>query len=181
MLRIDDNFNELYNPNSVVTPKTTTKRKRSSHRRTGFRNQGSWDIRRNGAKAIRTKNMDVFTITQKKGPFTVDALVGCLGEDLMVILHGGKGHIGAIGMAQPRQSLQDPKKTSSTSSVFTYPGHKEDMLVKEMSEELSRKLNKKVVVVAGVHWDGLKKREIENILQLCRKLTTVIIREVLKK
>ena len=119
--------------------------------------------------------MDYFTITQKKGPFTIDAFVGCLGEDLVVVLHGGVGHIGAVGMAQPRQ------KTSSTSSVFTYPGHKEDTLVKEMSEELSKKLNKKVVVVAGIHWDGLKKREIESILQVCKKLETVIIREVLKK
>jgi hypothetical protein len=125
--------------------------------------------------------MDYFTITQKKGPFTIDAFVGCLGEDLVVVLHGGVGHIGAVGMAQPRQSLKDPKKTSSTSSVFTYPGHKEDTLVKEMSEELSKKLNKKVVVVAGIHWDGLKKREIESILQVCKKLETVIIREVLKK
>jgi hypothetical protein len=125
--------------------------------------------------------MNVFTITQKKGSFTIDALVGYLGEDLIVVLHGGEGHIGAIGMAQPRQSLKDPKKTSSTSSVFTYPGHKEDVLVKEMSEALSKKLNKKVVIVAGIHWDALKNREIESILQVCRKLTTVIIREVLKK
>jgi hypothetical protein len=124
--------------------------------------------------------MDVFTVTQKEGSFTIDALVGRLGEDLVVVLHGGEGHIGAVGMAQPRPSLKDPKKTSSTTSVFTYPGHKEDILVKEMSDELSRKLNKKVVVVAGIHWDGLKKREIESILEVCRKLTTVITREVLK-
>ncbi len=125
--------------------------------------------------------MDVFTITQKTGPFTIDAFVGCLGEDLVVVLHGGEGHIGAVGMAQPRQSLRDEKRMSSTSSVFTYPGHKEDVLVKEMSEELSRKLNEKVVVVAGLHWDKLKKREIESISQACRKLTKVIVKEVLKK
>ncbi len=125
--------------------------------------------------------MDIFTITQKTGPFTIDAFVGCLGEDLVVVLHGGEGHIGAVGMAQPRQSLRDEKRMSSTSSVFTYPGHKEDVLVKEMSEELSRKLNEKVVVVAGLHWDKLKKREIESISQACRKLTKVIVKEVLKK
>jgi hypothetical protein len=125
--------------------------------------------------------MDVFTVTQKEGPFTIDAFVGRLGEDLVVVLHGGERHVGAVGMAQPRPSLKDPKKTSSTSSVFTYPGHKEDALVKEMSEELSKKLGRKVVVVAGVHWEGLKKPEIDNIIQLCRKLTAVIIREVLKK
>ncbi len=125
--------------------------------------------------------MDVFTITQKTGSFTIDAFVGCVGEGLVVVLHGGEGHIGAVGMAQPRQSLRDEKRMSSTSSVFTYPGHKEDVLVKEMSEELSRKLNEKVVVVAGLHWDKLKKREIESISQACRKLTKVIVKEVLKK
>jgi gallate decarboxylase subunit D len=126
-------------------------------------------------------DMNVLSITQKRGPFTINALVGYLGEDLVVVLHGGEGHIGAAAMAQPRQNLKDPKKLSSTSSVFTYPGHKEDVLVKEISEALSKKLNKKVVVVAGVHWDALRNQDIESILQVCRKLTKVIIREVLKE
>lgn len=125
--------------------------------------------------------MRVFAVTENEGPFRIEALVCCLGDDLLVVLYGGEEHVGAIGMAQPRPSLQDPKRTSSTSSVFTYPGHKEDTLVKEMSEELSKKLKRKVVVVAGMHWDSLERYQIKNIQEICRRLRTEIAREAFKK
>ena len=54
-----------------------------------------------------------------------------IGPDLLVYIWGGEApHIGAVAMAQPRPSLADPAKTSSTASVFTYVGHKEDALAK---------------------------------------------------
>src|SRR4030042_3968039 len=97
--------------------------------------------------------MDSWAISEKRGGFEIYAQVSMMGDDLLVVLSGGKIHIGAIAMAQPRPSLNDPKKISATSSVFTYVGHKEDILIKSISEELSSHMNRKVVVVAGIHWD----------------------------
>ncbi len=111
--------------------------------------------------------------------FEVFAQVEALGNDLLVILWGGTmPHIGAVGMAEPRPSLRDTKIVSATSSVFTFRGHKEDMVAKGMSEELSRKLNKRVVVVAGMHWEGLKDEEVEVITVICQRVQERILEGV---
>jgi len=120
----------------------------------------------------------MIVLSETKGRFTVRAHVKKLGNDLLVVLSGGKKHIGAIGFAQPRQSLQSKDKISATSSVYTYLGHKEDSIVKPIAEELSRKLNRKVVVIAGLHWDNISRNDIEIIAKTCRKLADRIIMEV---
>ncbi len=125
--------------------------------------------------------MYFFDISERKGSFEVSAHTMSVGSDILVVLTGGRIHIGAVAIAQPRPSIKDAKKISSTSSVFTYVGHKEDVVAKAMSEELSKELNKKVVVAAGIHWDGLKKKDIELIIEICGKITKRIIAEVSKE
>ena len=74
------------------------------------------------------------TVSEKEGDLEVSAEVRLLGNDCVVIVWGGTiPHIGAVGMAQVRPSLQDQEKAAATSSVFTYLGHKEDAIVKVMS------------------------------------------------
>ena len=115
-------------------------------------------------------------VSVKRGRFEIFARVQKVGDDMLVILGGGtKPHIGAIGMAHPRPSLRNNRKISASSSVFTFLGHKEDILAKSMSEELAAVLNTKTVVVAGMHWKSLKDSEIVEIEELCRKLTGKII------
>ena len=132
-------------------------------------------------KDYRNNKMNSWTISEKRGGFEVYAQVICMGDDLLVILSGGTIHIGAIAMAQPRPSLADPKNISATSSVFTYVGHKEDILIKSISEELSIQLNRKTVVVAGIHWDRLAPSDIKAITGICSKLTRRIAKEVSKE
>jgi hypothetical protein len=126
-------------------------------------------------------NMNTHTISEKRGGFEVNALINILGDDILIVLSGGKKHIGAIAMAAPRPSLDDPKKISATSSVYTYSGHKEDVISKSMSELLSKELNRKTVVVAGMHWDKLTSSNIRLITNICDKLAKRIIREVKEK
>ena len=78
-------------------------------------------------------------------------------------------------MAVPRASLRDPNERSATSSVFTFPGHKEDVTVKLVSERLSGRLNRNVVAVAGIHWDTLKPEEIREIMEACEALMERIV------
>ena len=100
-------------------------------------------------------------VSERRGRLEITAWVKALGEDLVVLLFGGtKPHIGAVGMAEPRPSLRDPKETSATGSVFTFLGHKEDVVAKAVAEDLAKALNRKVVVVAGMHWEGLQEAEI---------------------
>lgn len=127
------------------------------------------------------KNIVSFNISEKEDHFEVFAQVNLMGNDLLITLSGGSVHIGAIGMAAPRPSLRDSSKISATSSVFTYIGHKEDVVAKVMSEELAKALNKKVVVVAGIHQAELKMEEVEIILELCNRILKRIIKRVEKK
>ncbi|MBW1981416.1 MAG: hypothetical protein JRJ12_09345 [Deltaproteobacteria bacterium] len=113
----------------------------------------------------------------EEGGFRVEALWQSLGEDYLLSIWGGVAHIGAVGMAQPRPSLQDPSRVSATASVFCYVGHKEDEVVKEVSERLASALAAKVVVVAGLHWDNLSGEEISQVVSNVRALAEIILRE----
>ena len=104
-----------------------------------------------------------FAVSVRKGRFKVFAAVHEIGPDILVAVWGGnRPHIGAIGMAQARQSLRDEEKTAATGSVFTLLGHKEDLIVKPLSEEITRRFGRNSVVVAGIHWDNLTDDEIRD-------------------
>ena len=122
-----------------------------------------------------------FLITEQMGGLEVHAQVNFMGNDLEVNLIGGDMHVGAVGMAEARPSLNDPKKISSTGSVFTFLSHKEDEVVKPMAEELAKKLNRKVVVAAGIHWDWISPEGIDAVRQMCLNITARIVEEVLKR
>jgi len=123
--------------------------------------------------------MKRFTFKVSKGRFKIQALVQEVGQDILVSMWGGTlPHIGAVGMATPRPSLRDPKKWSATSSTFTYVGHKEDLIVKGISEMLAGRLKRKVVVVAGIHWDDITFKEIRTIARLTKKLSDQILKKL---
>ena len=113
----------------------------------------------------------------QEGGFLVEALWQRLGKDYLLSVWGGDPHIGAVAMAQPRPSLTDPGRVSATSSVFCYLGHKEDEVVKEVSERLAAALQAKVVVAAGLHWDDLSPEGIRQVVKNVRTLVDRIIKE----
>jgi len=125
--------------------------------------------------------MKRFKIEIAKGPFRIHGHVQEMGQDLLVSIWGGtKPHIGAVGMAIPRPSLRDPRKWSATSSNFTFLGHKEDILVKRISERLASQLKRNVVVIAGIHWDDISNKEIKTIENLTQKLQAQILKRLIK-
>jgi hypothetical protein len=110
-------------------------------------------------------------LSTPEGEYPIHSLTVLVGEDLLTCLWGGTApHIGAVAVALPRPSIADPQTMSSTSSVFTLLGHKEDAVVKLVSERLSSRLNKSVVVTAGIHWDHLDADGIAQIMDSCRWL-----------
>ncbi len=121
-----------------------------------------------------------FAVSVKQGRFKIKAAIYEMGPDILAAVWGGTyPHIGAVGMAQARQSLRAAEGTSATSSVFTFLGHKEDLLVKPLAEELTRRLGRNSIVTAGIHWDSLSDDEIETVEKLCRRLTERIIGRLL--
>ena len=103
--------------------------------------------------------------THGQGQYRVEARGILIGNELMVAVYGGtKPHIGAVAIAIPRPSLQDPNITSATSSVFTLVGHKDDVIARRVAEELASSLNRIVVVVAGVHIDDATDTDVERLI-----------------
>ncbi len=101
-----------------------------------------------------------------------------LGRDVVVIITGGKEHIGAVAISIPRPSLKDVDKTSSSTSVFTRISHKEDEIVKRVGDRISSKTNRFTTVIAGIHFDNLSKKEIEEIVFRCDEIADQLIEEL---
>jgi hypothetical protein len=125
--------------------------------------------------------MKRFDLSSQGGRYQINATAMLIGDDLLVAIWGGiKPHIGAVAVALPRPSLADAQITSSTSSVFTLLGHKEDEVVKMVSEHLSARLEKNVVVTAGIHWDDLPEEAIEEIVHNCRELADEMCTRIIR-
>jgi hypothetical protein len=125
--------------------------------------------------------MSEFRLICGRGSFQVHAHGRLVGEDLVISIWGGnRPHVGTVAIALPRKSLREPEKVSSTSSVFTLLGHKEDIIAKEFSEKLSSALNKVVVVTVGIHQDRIDQRGIDKFIDNCDRAFGEVLR-VLKK
>ena len=114
--------------------------------------------------------------------YKVEAQVTLISSDILVILTGGhKPHIGSIAVALPRPSLKDEKRVSSTSSVYNFLGHKDYVVAQRVAELLSSRLNKNVVVIAGIHIDKISKKGIGKVIENCDKLAQKIYKAIEKQ
>ncbi len=86
-----------------------------------------------------------------------------IGKDLLVVIKGGAGHIGAVGAGTNCGGM-------AVSSVITTPGHRDDRIVKDAAERISKRLGCNCAVIAGVHYDGITAQEIKDVLILSNAL-----------
>ncbi len=123
--------------------------------------------------------MKKFVVEISRGRFKIHGFAQEIGKDILISIWGGtRPHIGAIGMATPRPSLKNLKRWSATSSNFTFLNHKEDILVKKISEKLASGLGVNVVVTAGLHWSNLTSVEIKVIENLTLKISGLILQKI---
>lgn len=88
------------------------------------------------------------------------------GKDLCVTIAGGDApHIGAVALAQVRASLADSSKLSSSVSVLTLLGHKEDEVAKKVAHQIAVACGANVVVSCGVHIDDASLADLIEIDQ----------------
>jgi hypothetical protein len=123
-----------------------------------------------------------FSVRTETGAFDLEAAVRFVGSDLLVAVWGGeRPHIGAVAVAQPRPSLRAPAKTSASTSVFCFVGHKEDELAKAAAEVLAAMLDTAVVVTAGIHWDDLGPEGIRAVVRNSEGLIDLILEKIVGK
>ena len=110
-------------------------------------------------------------------PHKVEALVVKMGDDLIVTVGGGiQYHVGAVAVGHVYTSPRISRAVSSTVSVITHPGHKEDEITQAAARKLSKCLNCSVVISAGMHIDNASEKDIQilvdNFLLLIEQIIT---------
>ncbi|MCL4459135.1 MAG: hypothetical protein M1577_04400 [Chloroflexi bacterium] len=121
----------------------------------------------------------IFTTSVGEGRLQVRATAIRTANGLIVHILGGEHpHIGAVALAIPRPSLADPARMSATASVLTVIGHKEDEIVKPISESLAARLNQVVVVVAGLHVERASASEIQTLIHHSKEAAEALLGEV---
>ena len=117
----------------------------------------------------------------ERGRININAKTFLVGDDICVIISGGDSpHIGCVTLSVPRPSLSDKSKTSATTSILNLIGHKDDEAAKYVSQTLSSKLNKNVVVTCGIHVNNITTEEIDTAICILKELTTLLIEHYLK-
>lgn len=87
-----------------------------------------------------------------------------MGNDFTISIYGGDiPHIGAVALGIPRPSLQDINKISSSVSLLTITGHKEDIIAQNCAKKLSSKLNSTIVVSCGIHIKDITFEDIQGL------------------
>jgi hypothetical protein len=122
-----------------------------------------------------------FRVTTDKEAYNLEAFVKQIGQDFLVAIWGGRPHIGAIAVAQPRPSLKDQSVQSATASVFCLVGHKDDIVAKEAAEKISSELNTNVTVTVGIHFDDIDEAGIKVVIENSRQLVTMILERIIKQ
>jgi gallate decarboxylase subunit D len=107
--------------------------------------------------------MKAVTLTKSLGRIEVRLNAIPVGNDLVVVIDGGRGHIGAVGAGTNCGGL-------AVSSVLTVPGHRDDRIAKDAAERISKKLGCNCAVVAGVHYDNITAQEIKDVLIISSSL-----------
>ncbi len=110
-----------------------------------------------------------------KGRHRVYGAMQLLGHDVLLSIWGGSmPHIGSVCITQPRLSLQNPNKTSCTSSVYNFTGHKDEAVARCCAENIAAVCDRKTIAVAGIHIDNAAAADIASILKnvdlLCAKI-----------
>ncbi|WP_237580423.1 amino acid decarboxylase [Candidatus Enterococcus leclercqii] len=129
-----------------------------------------------------------FMTTQAE--YTMEAEVTIINEDLVVLLTGGDvPHVGtvtetlaegvqvSISATNFESEFYASKKTATDYGTLRFPSHsgrfhKDDVLAESFLKALSLAPEKKAVVIAGVHVDGITKEQIAVSYQMAAALGT---------
>jgi len=105
---------------------------------------------------------------------SLTAEIQAIGEDVLVIVPGGKAHIGALSLSQFHTNENSLGMFTSTTSTLSAFGHKDDTLSALISKSLSKKLKKSIACIVGIHFDNLTHEQLNEIITLAENLVDSI-------
>lgn len=105
-----------------------------------------------------------------------------MGNDLCITICGGDNpHIGCIAVAEPRTSLSGNGTMSATVSTFNFAGHKDDAVANTVAHKVASHLERRTVVLCGLHYDFVNQEVFSQIEKLCEQMIVDILDECLSK
>ena len=121
----------------------------------------------------------MLTLSKKFKTYNINCTALKMGNDWNISIYGGDiPHIGAIALGIPRPSLENKNKISSSVSVLTITGHKEDIIVQKIAKILSSTLNNTVVVSCGIHINDISFDDIQNLNLVIDNLVDELISKI---
>lgn len=105
-----------------------------------------------------------------------------IGNDICVLIYGGDvPHIGAVALAHRSEVAHQLNRKTTTVSVMTLPGHKEDVLAKNIAVNLSKLLEKNVIVSCGIHIYKLDRDKIQHFSDHIEDMSIKYVEAYVKK
>lgn len=107
--------------------------------------------------------MPEMTKRTSRGELVLDHRI--IGEDLVVTLTGGKGHVGAVAVG-----YYDRIPGHASSSVITLPSHRDDAIALDAARLISSVTHSTTVFTAGIHFENITDEEIKEVLSASNEL-----------
>lgn len=104
-----------------------------------------------------------------------------IGDDLLLVVSGGKAHIGCVAVAIPRPSLRENGGSSCTSSVFNLTGHKDEEICRRLAEAYCKMTGKIAVCTGGVHVGHMQPSQIQELISEVNNFIRTEIREAAER
>ena len=107
---------------------------------------------------------------------TINCVALKIGNDFNISIYGGDiPHIGAVALGTPIVMPHNINKVTSSVSLLTVPGHKEDIISLNTAKLLSKELNTTVTVCCGIHIKNITAEEIHDITSTVNELINKLI------
>ena len=115
-------------------------------------------------------------LSKKFKHYDIHCEVTQIGQDLNINIYGGDiPHIGAVALGFMVPLAHELNRFTSSVSLLTVPGHKEDEIVQKAAKMLTKELNKTVVVCCGIHIKGITFDEINELNHVIFNLINELI------
>ncbi|USB31580.1 hypothetical protein [Paenibacillus sp. YPG26] len=95
-----------------------------------------------------------------------------IGSDILLIITGGDAHIGAVSTSYSSGKFPAEVHTAAV------PGHKEHLLSADFAWRASKRLNRTVTVVMGIHYDNLSSVGVDEVCRLAERELEVLLHKL---